>query len=139
MPAGIECSHFSSSDPYAGDATALSRRDVLDEELSVREEYSVPAFNETKASYDHEEEDDIHHRLSKRATLSTIKSCTGFTSTSFSLVRMAWSDRSLFVPVPIAAFSSLSIPAYYDLASPASLDGGIRGYANMPPYYSSQT
>ncbi|KAJ7264087.1 hypothetical protein B0H12DRAFT_1102814 [Mycena haematopus] len=103
-------------DPYAGDSTPLSRRDVLEEELPVREEYSIPAFNETKARA---EEEAIRHILSKRA-VSTIKSCTGFT-------------------IPIAAFTSIPINAYYDLASPASLNGGITGYANAPPYYTSKT
>ncbi|KAJ7465727.1 glycosyl hydrolases family 18-domain-containing protein [Mycena latifolia] len=78
------------------------------------------------------------HWLSKRGTVSTIKSCTDFTSTFFLPVPMACADGSPLL-VPIAVFDSLKINAYYDLASPAILDGGIQGYANMPPYYSLKT
>ncbi|KAJ7762137.1 hypothetical protein B0H16DRAFT_1455758 [Mycena metata] len=41
--------------------------------------------------------------------------------------------------LPIAVFDSLKVNAYYDLASPAILDGAIHAYANMPPYYSVKT
>ncbi|KAJ7779316.1 hypothetical protein DFH07DRAFT_794677 [Mycena maculata] len=102
-----------SCDPYAGDATPLSRRDNVDEHHFVREEDSVP---EAKHS---DEDPDEGHWLSKRAAAPpTVKSCVGFT-------------------IPVAPFTSLSINGYYDLATPSTLSGNIRGWANMPPYYTS--
>ncbi|KAF8144038.1 hypothetical protein K438DRAFT_1874697 [Mycena galopus ATCC 62051] len=98
-------------DPYAGDATPLSRRHIAEEPRSLREEDSIP---ETIRSG---EDPDEGHWLSKRAsTPPTLKTCPGFT-------------------IPIPAFASLFVNAYYDLASPATLNGNINGYANMPPYY----
>ncbi|KAJ6460466.1 hypothetical protein C8R47DRAFT_123824 [Mycena vitilis] len=41
--------------------------------------------------------------------------------------------------LPIAPYKSLDPNAFFDLASPAILDGAIRGYANVPPYYSYKT
>ncbi|KAJ7636644.1 hypothetical protein FB45DRAFT_741932, partial [Roridomyces roridus] len=46
----------------------------------------------------------------------------------------------LFCPavIPIAAYTSLNINGYYDLASPMTLSGDVRGYF-LPPYYTSKT
>ncbi|KAJ7021249.1 hypothetical protein C8F04DRAFT_973044 [Mycena alexandri] len=54
------------------------------------------------------------------------------------LNKLAHADWSP-LPVPIAAYNSLKLNAYYDLASPAILGGAIQAYANMPPYYSVKT
>ncbi|KAF8214842.1 hypothetical protein K438DRAFT_1749915 [Mycena galopus ATCC 62051] len=95
-----------SLDPYAGDATSLSRRDVLDEQLLIRDEQYSPAFNRINASDDHAEEETLGHMLSK---------------------------------LPIAAYASIPVNAYYDLASPAALNGATQGYSNAPPYYTFKT
>ncbi|KAJ6503695.1 hypothetical protein C8R45DRAFT_973479, partial [Mycena sanguinolenta] len=116
-------------DPYSGDATPNSRRDLNAEHLLGR---GIPVvlnethllgrrvpviLNETTASDDLIPEEAVRHVLSKRA-VSTIKSCTSFT-------------------IPIAAFTSIPINAYYDLSSPAGLDGSARGWAGGPPYYTA--
>ncbi|KAJ6484674.1 hypothetical protein C8R45DRAFT_1214705 [Mycena sanguinolenta] len=110
-------STITNCDPYAGDATPLSRRDILDERLLIRGEYSIPAVNETKARANLSEEEAVRHLLAQRAeALGTLMTCPTFT-------------------IPIPPYASIPLNAYYDLANPASLDGSIRGYANAPPYY----
>ncbi|KAJ7245237.1 hypothetical protein C8J57DRAFT_1524371 [Mycena rebaudengoi] len=95
--------------PYAGDSTPLSRRDALNEDLLAREGYSIPAFNDTK----------IRHILSKRGDNAPLKNC--------------------HISVPIAAYESLNINGYYDLGSPATLDGGVRAYTGEPLHYTWKT
>ncbi|KAJ6503714.1 hypothetical protein C8R45DRAFT_818053, partial [Mycena sanguinolenta] len=102
-------------DPYSGDATPNSRRDLDAEHLLARR-VPVP-FNETTASDGLTPEEAVRHILDKRA-VSTIKSCQSFT-------------------IPIAAFTSIPINAYFDLANPANLDGSGKGWAGGPPYYAS--
>ncbi|KAJ6492287.1 hypothetical protein C8R45DRAFT_990838 [Mycena sanguinolenta] len=99
-------------DPYSGDATPNSRRDLEAEHLLGRR-VPIP-LNETIAS----DELNSHHILEKRATVSTIKSCQDFT-------------------IPIAPFTSIPINAYYDLNNPAGLDGSAKGWAGGPPYYTA--
>ncbi|KAJ6503718.1 hypothetical protein C8R45DRAFT_973542 [Mycena sanguinolenta] len=96
-------------DPYSGDATPNSRRDLDAEHLLARR-VPVP-FNETTASDGLTPEEAVRHILDKRA-VSTIKSCQSFT-------------------IPIAAFTSIPINAYFDLANPANLDGSGKGWAGV--------
>ncbi|KAJ7272222.1 hypothetical protein C8J57DRAFT_1507070 [Mycena rebaudengoi] len=95
--------------PYAGDSTPLSRRDAFNEDLLAHEGHSIPAFNDTK----------IRHILSKRGDSAPLKSC--------------------HISVPIAAYTSLNINGYYDLGSPATLDGGVEAYTGEPPHYTWKT
>ncbi|KAJ6503678.1 hypothetical protein C8R45DRAFT_1209318 [Mycena sanguinolenta] len=101
-------------DPYSGDATPNSRRDLDAEHLLGRR---AIALNETTPSDDPTPEEAVHHVLRKRAeSPPTLRSCTGFT-------------------IPVAPYNSIPVSGYFDLRNPADPDGAARGWANAPPYY----
>ena len=81
-----------SSDPYAGDASPLSRRDIdEDEDYVVIEEESVPEFKRS------EEDSEEFHWLYRRAAYPpTVKSCDGFTSTFSSPLRTSLANQYFF-------------------------------------------
>ncbi|KAJ7641878.1 hypothetical protein FB45DRAFT_862957 [Roridomyces roridus] len=124
LPVRHQCRRFElvelvHSDPYAGDTPALSRRHIGEEEF-LREGYFIPTLNNTDIGDYYSKEEAIYHTLSKRATEgATLMTCGTFT-------------------IPIAAFSSLNINGYYDLASPMTLSGNVKGYP-VPLYYTSTT
>ncbi|KAJ7606327.1 hypothetical protein FB45DRAFT_1139846 [Roridomyces roridus] len=110
----------SNCDPYAGDSPGLSRRALNEEEL-LREGYFIPTLNNTDIGDYYSQEEAIYHTLSKRAKDgASLMSCTGgFT-------------------IPIAVYQSLNVNGYYDLASPTTLSGNVKGYS-IPPYYTGTT
>ncbi|KAJ7636708.1 hypothetical protein FB45DRAFT_1056011 [Roridomyces roridus] len=110
----------SNCDPYAGDSPGLSRR-ALDEEELLWEGYFIPTLNNTDIGSYVSKEAELYHTLSKRAKDgASLMSCTGgFT-------------------IPIAVYQSLNVNGYFDLASPTTLSGNVKGYS-IPPYYTTKT
>ncbi|KAF7296695.1 Chitin-binding type-1 domain-containing protein [Mycena chlorophos] len=95
-------------DPYQGQLTPLSRRDVALDDLLLSD-VAPRALNTTM-----DDAENVLHWLSRRDS-AQLQTCN--------------------VGIPIAAYTSLAVSAYYDLADPAQLNGNIRGYASAPPYY----
>nr|GAT44459.1 predicted protein [Mycena chlorophos] len=98
-------------DPYQGQLTPLSRRDLALDDLLV----SVPARRELNATHDSTgDAEKVLHWLARRDS-AQLQTCN--------------------IGIPIAAYTSLAVTAYYDMGDPASLNGNIGTYANAPPYY----
>ncbi|KAJ7614509.1 hypothetical protein FB45DRAFT_842418 [Roridomyces roridus] len=86
----------------------------------LREGYFIPTLNNTDIGAYHSEEEALHHTLSRRAKDgASLMNCPG-------------------MAIPIAAYKSLNVNGYYDLASPMTLSGNLRGYS-IPPYYTGTT
>ncbi|KAF7296727.1 Chitin-binding type-1 domain-containing protein [Mycena chlorophos] len=98
-------------DPYQGQLTPLSRRDLGLEDVLMSDLARRDLNSTDDLTADAEK---VLHWLSRRDS-AMLQTCN--------------------VGIPIAAYTSLGVSGYYDHESPATLSGTIKGYASAPPYY----